>query len=167
MIKFKRFWRDFLLVFVPTLLILLVVYIFLIYPNDRIEMSQFDEANEIYRDMNATTFRYGIFMILFVSWAVAHLYAVSLDAYKLKFAMPISVPAKLKAKEIKNYMVPRAVSISTAYELTFELENKEVKRFYVSPEKWSLFFENNSGILTYKEHSKVVFVDFEVLEING
>ena len=167
MIKFKTFWRDWLIVFVPTLLILLMVYIFFIYPSDRIEMSQFDEVNEIYRDMNATTFRYGMFMILFVSWAVAHLYAVSLDAYKLRFALPIRVPAKLKAKEIKNYMVPRSASLSTAYELTFELENKEVKRFYVSPDTFSLVFENNRGILTYKEHSKVVFVDFEVLEING
>lgn len=30
-----------------------------------------------------------------------------------------------------------------------------------------LVFENNRGILTYKEHSKSVFVDFDVLEING
>lgn len=61
-------------------------------------MSQFDEANEIYRDMNATTFRYGNVVVLFVSWAVAHVYAVSLDAYKLRFAIPISVLQKLKAK---------------------------------------------------------------------
>ncbi len=106
MIKFKTFWRDWLIVFVPTLLILLMVYIFFIYPGDRIEMSQFDEANEIYRDMNATTFRYGMFMILFVSWAMA-------------------------------------------------------------PDTFSLVFENNRGILTYKEHAKAIFVDFEVLEING
>lgn len=51
-------------------------------------MSQFDEANEIYRDINATTFRYEMFMILFVSWAVAHLYAVLLDAYKLRSSIP-------------------------------------------------------------------------------
>ena len=62
---------------------------------------------------------------------------------------------------------PRSAALSTAYELTFELENKEVKRFYVSPDTFSLVFENNRGILTYKEHAKAVFVDFEVLEING
>lgn len=91
MIKFKTFWRDWLIVFVPTLLILLMVYIFFIYPGERIEMSQFDEANEIYRDINATTFRYEMFMILFVSWAVAHLYTVSLDAYKLRSSIPICI----------------------------------------------------------------------------
>lgn len=167
MINFKRFWLDWVIVFVPTLLILLMVFIFVIYPNEKMVVSGLHEVDTISRDYNASTLKFGIISTFFISWAVAHLYAISLDAYKLKFSLPISVPAKLKSKAIKNYMAPRALTISTAFELTFELENKEVKRFYVTPDKFSFVFENNSGILTYKEHSKSVFVDFDVLEING
>lgn len=81
--------------------------------------------------------------------------------------LPISVPAMLKSKAIRNYMVPRSPNIGTAFELTFELENKGIKRFNVTADQFSLVFENNRGILTYKEHSKSRFVDFDVQEING
>jgi len=167
MINFKRFWLDWVMAFVPTALVPLMGFLFFIYPNERVELSQYNEVNEIYRDLNASTFRFGIIMAFLVSAFVAQIYAVTIDAYKLRFSLPISVPAKVKSKAIRNYMVPRSPNIGTAFELTFELENKEIKRFNVTADQFSLAFENNRGILTYKEHSKSRFIDFDVQEVNG
>ena len=167
MINFKRFWCDWAMAFIPTVLILLMVYIFIIYPNERTQLSQYNEVNEIYRELKASTFRFGLIMTVLVSVFVAQVYAVTLDAYKLRFSLPISIPARLKSKAIRNYMVPRSASVGTAFELAFELENNEIKRFNVTADQYSLVFENNRGILTYKEHSKSRFVDFDVQEIDG
>ena len=99
--------------------------------------------------------------------SLAFIYAALYNAYKLKYMGPTKVSAKLKSKYIQNQSIPRSSFISTVYELNFELDNKEIIQFNVTPEQFSLVFENNKGVLTYKEHSKSVYLDFEVLEING
>lgn len=167
MFNFKRFWRDGLIAFIPILPVLLMVYIFIIYPNLRYEMSQHNEVNEIYRSLNATTFRYGLILSGLVSLFLAFICAALYDTYKTRFAEVTKVPAKLISKQINNRMALRSVMITVEFELNFELENKEIKRFNVKPEQFSMVFENNAGMLTYRENSKSIFVDFEVLEING
>lgn len=166
MIKFKRFGLDFLLAFVPTIVVMLVVFLFFIYPNERLEMSGLSHVDSIYRAYNKNTFWFGIFLSWMASTFVAYLFAVIYDGFRLNFMLPIEVPAKLKSKTIRNYMVPRALMVSTAYELVFELENQEIKQFIVTPEQFSFVFENNKGILSYKEHSKFIYVDFDVQEID-
>lgn len=167
MFNFKRFCRDGLVALVPILPILLMVFIFIIYPNLKFEMIQHDEADEVLRRLNATTFRYGLFISGIVSVFLAFVCAALYDTYKTRFAEVTKVPAKLISKQIINNMAPRSVMISVEFELEFELENKEIKVFYVKPDQFSMVFENNTGILTYREHSKLFFVDFDVLEING
>ena len=165
--NFKTFWRDWLIAFIPILPVLLMVYIFFIYPNLRFEMIQHDEVDELYRSLNATTLRYGLIITGVVSAFFAFICAALYDTYKTRFTEVTKVPAKLISKQINNILAPRSVIISIEFELEFELENKEIKRFNVKPDQFSMVFENNTGILTYREHSKLVFVDFDVLEING
>ena len=167
LINFKRLSRDWLIAFVPIVSVLLMVFIFLIYPNEKLELSYLDEVDALYRDLNASTFRFGVTMSLISGTALAFVCAISYNAFKLRYAMPTKVPAKLISKYIRNQSAPHSAIVSTRFELNFELENKEIKFFFVSPEQFSLVFENNKGILTYKEHSKSVYIDFEVLEING
>ena len=167
MIKFRSLFRDWLIAFVPIVSIVLMVYIFIMYPNVKIELNSTEEVNTIYRGLNASTFRFGISMSLLASFSLAFICAVLYNAYKLKFALPTKVTAKLISKYIRNLSIPRSSFISTVYELNFELDNKEIKQFNVTPEQFSLVFENNKGVLTYKEHSKSLYLDFEVLEING
>ena len=167
MVNFRRLWRDWLIAFVPIVSVVLMVYIFIMYPNVKIELNSTEEVNTIFRGLNATTFRYGIIMSLLVSFSLAFVCAALYNAYKLKYSLPIKVPAKVISKYIRNQPIPRSSFISTVFELNFELENKEIKQFNVTPEQFSLVFENNKGVLTYKEHSKSVYIDFEVLEING
>ncbi len=167
MINFKRLLRDWLIAFVPIVSVLLMVFIFLIYPNEKLEMSNYGDVDALYRDFNASTFRFGVIMSLIGGTGLAFICAISYNAFKLRYAMPTKVPAKLISKYIRNQAAPHSAFVSTRFELNFELENKATKLFVVSPEQFSLVFENNKGILTYKEHSKSVYVDFEVLEING
>ncbi len=130
-------------------------------------MSGFGDVNILVHDLNASRFRYGLIMSLLVSFSLAFICAALYNAFKLKYAMPMKVPAKVISKYIRNQSIPRSSFISTVFELNFELENKEIKQFNVTPEQFSLVFENNIGVLTYKEHSKSLYLDFEVLEING
>lgn len=167
MINLRRLWRDWLIAFVPIVSVVLMVYIFIMYPNVKIELNSTEEVNAIFRGLNASTFRFGINMSLLASFSLAFICAALYNAYKLKFSLPTKVTAKLISKYIRNQSIPRSSFISIVYELNFELENKEIKQFNVTPEQFSLVFENNKGVLTYKEHSKFVYLDFEVLEING
>ena len=98
MINFKRFWLDWLIVFVPTLLILLMVFILVIYPNEKMVVSGLHEVDAISRDYNASTFKFGIISTFFVSWAVAHLYAVSL------YPPHSSLHLSLKIKKLNGFM---------------------------------------------------------------
>lgn len=167
MINFKRLWRDWVIAFVPIVSILLLVFIFIIYPVKKLELSYFEDVDALYRDLNASTFRFGVIMSLIGGTGLAFICAITYNAVKLRYAVPTKVPAKLISKYIRNQAAPHSAFVSTRFELNFELENKATKLFFVSPEQFSFVFENNRGILTYKEHSKSVFVDFEVLEING
>ncbi len=167
MVNFRRLWRDWLIAFVPIVSVVLIVYIFIMYPNEKIEMISFEVVDTLYRSLNATTFRFGISMSLLVSFSLAFICAVLYNTFKLKFSLPTKVSAKLKSKYIRNQPMLRSSFISIVYELNFELEDKEIKQFNVTPDQFSLVFENNKGILTYKEHSKSLYLDFEVLEING
>ncbi len=167
MINLKKLWHDWLIAFVPIASVSLLVYIFILYPNAKIELSGSDEVNAIYSGLNASRFRYGIIMSLLISSSLSFICAVLYDTYKLNYMIPTKVYAKLKSKYIRNQTSLRSALISTVFELNFELENNEIKQFTVTPEQFSIVFENNKGILTYKEHSKSIFLDFEVLEING
>lgn len=166
MINLKRLWHDWLIAFIPIVSVSLLVYIFILYPNAKIELSSSDEVNMIFSGLNASRFRLGIIMSLLISSSLSFICAVLYDAYKLKYMIPIIAPAQLKSKFIRNQTNFRSALISTVFELNFELENNEIKQFTVTPEQFSLVFENNKGVLTYKEHSKSIFLDFEVLEIN-
>ncbi len=167
MINPKRLLHDWLIALVPIVSVSLLVYIFIIYPNVKIELSSYDEVNMIYRGLNASRFRFGIMMSLLISSSLSFICAILYDTYKLKYMMPTKVPAILKSKYIRNQTNFRSALISTVFELNFELENNEIKQFNVTPEQFSLVFENNKGVLTYKEHSKSKFLDFEVIETNG
>ncbi len=167
MINLKRLWHDWLIAFIPIVSVSLLIYIFILYPNAKIELSSSDEVNMIYSGLNASRFRFGIIMSLLISSSLSFICAVLYDTYRLKYMIPIKAPAKLKSKYIRNQTMLRSALVSTVFELNFVLENNEIKHFNVTPEQFSLVFENNKGVLTYKEHSKSKFLDFEVIETNG
>ena len=121
MIKLRRLWRDWLIAFVPIVTVVLMVYIFIMYPNVKMALNSTEEVNAIFRGLNASTFRFGISMSLLVSFSLAFICAALYNAYKINYSTPTKVPAKLISKYIRNQSIPRSSFISTIYKLNFEL----------------------------------------------
>ena len=164
----KKFWRDFFIALLPCMVVTTMLFIYILYPKMKIESGGYEEIEMIFRDSNNILFWGGCLMAILSSTLLATSSEVLYNAFRIYEMEPIKVSAKLISKSMHSQSVNTRGGFTSYYskfQLIFELENKVKKKFYVTPDQFSLVFDGNEGILTYKEYSKTVYLDFDVLII--
>ncbi len=169
MINFKKFWLIWFGTFIPILTICMTIYIFFIYPNQKYDIyddfiyNAYNNANEIFIQMNALNFKYGCVMSFVISAILTAICVAVFNLYMINATEPKVVQAKVVSKEIRSQSINSVsgfTQIATYFVVNFELEDKTILQFRVNATQFSLMFEENEGLLVYREFLKTIYIDF-------